>query len=367
MSIPRRAPKRVLGGYSERFDMNNQFKVLRQISILTSLVIAIVAIFFISFFAKNAAAQAAPTLNLPTTNVQASYATSQNSQQFMDVTLSGVGSGYDVQDNTPYSGWCVERLSGPDPLNKTFSVRLYSSYDPNLPTNLTKWGSRTIPWPQINYVLNHRQGVASADVAKIIWDLIEGTFSSNPLEQQAITNGSNFIPGPGQVIAVILTNGGGIHNTNDKWQETIIEVTLPTANTPTSTPTATATNTSTATSTATPTSTATSTPTATSTNTATPTNTATSTPTSTPTVTGTILPTNTPTATATNTATATPTSTEVPKATATSTPTPTQEPPQGNSPTATPTATATTQAPTGLSSTLEPQASKMVFLPLVTK
>lgn len=173
-------------------------------------------------------ASAAPNVKLPTTPVQATYTWDQNGLQFTSVVLNGVGSGFDVKDNTPYIGWCVERLSGPDPMGKTFSVNLYSSYDPNLPVNLTKWGTRTIPWDQINYALNHRQGVSTSEVAGTIWDLVEGTFSSIPLEQDALANGTGFVPGNGQVVAVIMTNGSGINSVGDIWQENIIEVTLST-------------------------------------------------------------------------------------------------------------------------------------------
>lgn len=328
--------------------MNNQLKSLsllrNRMGIPT--IVSVILLFVFSLFVKNVAAQATPILNLPASNVQASFTWSQSALQFTNITLNGVGSGYDVQNNIAYTGWCAERVSGPSPIGNTFSVQLYSSYDPNLPTNLTKWGTRTIPWPEINYVLNHRQGIAPTDVARAIWDLIEGTFSAIPLEQQAIANGATFVPGPGQVVAVIVTNGSGIHNANDGWQENIIEMQVPNVSTPTHTATATATNTSTAIST--------STPTATATNTATSTPTTTSTATTPPTPTATLTPSD-PTATPSRTPTKTPTPTS----------TVTPEPPLGNSPTNTP--TTTPPSPTGLTLGVEPAGSRTIFLPLVTK
>ncbi len=191
-------------------------------AIVTSLLL-VLAWLVVSTPITNAAP---PPVNLPAFPVQATYVWDGTANQFTSVTFTGIGIGYDVKDNTPYVGWCVERTSGPAPAGTTVAVRMYSSYDPALPANLTKWGTRTIPWDQINYALNHRQGVATTDVAKTIWDLIEGTFSSIPLEVDAIANGTGFVPGPGQVVAVILTNGNGINTANDNWQENIIELKL---------------------------------------------------------------------------------------------------------------------------------------------
>ena len=185
------------------------------------------ALIGISLFIAPGANAAGPTINLPAFPVSATYTADPTNTFFSSVVLHGVGSGYDVKDNTAYTGWCVERLSGPAPDGGTYTVTLYSTYDPSLPANLTKWGTRVIPWDQINYLLNHKQTAAASDIARAIWDLIEGTPSSLPIEQDAIAHGTGFVPSPGQVVAVLTTNGSGIKSTGDTWQENIIEVPVP--------------------------------------------------------------------------------------------------------------------------------------------
>ena len=64
-------------------------------------------------FSIQGALAAGPALNLPTFNITATY--SLSNPWPVHVTLSGVGSGYAVQDNVPYNVWCVERLSQTGP------------------------------------------------------------------------------------------------------------------------------------------------------------------------------------------------------------------------------------------------------------
>lgn len=163
----------------------------------------------------------ASALNLPNTPVGATYA-HPGTTSFFDIVLFGTGAGFDVTDGFAYTGWCIE-----DNLNaNTSPVRLYSSYDPALPGNL---GS--VPWDRLNYILNHKQGTAE-DVQAALWSLTLGSFSypvtpaAVAMLNDAAVNGIGFVPGPGQIIAVILYTGDdGI-----RWvgfQDTIIELRLP--------------------------------------------------------------------------------------------------------------------------------------------
>jgi hypothetical protein len=134
----------------------------------------------------------------------------------VDVTLSGVGDGFDVTDGA-YPGWCAE-----------------DNHQPNAPagTLVTLLDSTTqgVPWDQVNYLLNHKAG-SVAEVQVALWLLTgtyDGTFPLTPAAQamydDAVANGAGFVPGPNQVVAVILY-GDGIGP--EGYQDTIIEVPLP--------------------------------------------------------------------------------------------------------------------------------------------
>lgn len=175
----------------------------------------------ITFSAFLGMAAGASGLNLPNTPVGATYA-HPGTTSFFNIVLSGVGAGFDVTDGFVYAGWCME-----DNLNANSSpVVLYSSYDPALPGNLGG-----VSWDRVNYILNHKQGTAQ-DVQAALWSLTLGSFSypvtpaATAMLNDAAANGNGFVPGPGQIVAVILYTGdngigwGG-------FQDTIIELTLP--------------------------------------------------------------------------------------------------------------------------------------------
>ena len=262
----------------------------------------------------------------------------QGSASILDIALSNIPEGSALADGL-YAGWCIQdHITGQ---LKSEPALLYSSLGTDLPADL-----ENLPWNQINYVLNHKiRGAGKPDleffkdVQTAIWLLLgepNPDFGVSPEAQQMVDAANAnpaYVPGDGEIMAVIVYSDGMSTNDPHSVQETIIEVRryLPTA-TPTYTATYTATNTFTATPTETQTATATSTFTPTNTFTATPTvtgtlptDTPTFTPTNTftftPTITGT-LPTDTPTFTPTNTYTATPTITgTLPTDTPTFTPT----------------------------------------------
>lgn len=135
-----------------------------------------------------------------------------------NITISNVGSGFDVRDGT-YPGWCIQdHVNGTTPI-----ARLYSSYDPNLPLDV-----RVLPWGQINYLLNHKQGDARA-VQTAMWLLLGSPDPDFGLTTTALDMANaaaahpDFKPGPGQIVAVIVYSDGMMPYPQST-QEVIIEV-----------------------------------------------------------------------------------------------------------------------------------------------
>lgn len=126
---------------------------------------------------------------------------------YFDTVLSNVPSGYDVTDGT-YLGWCVDLRYTIPRGPTTHEVMLYSSCDP--PADLT--GER---WDMVNYILNHKQGGMS-DIQYAMWYFINlvypvggyspsGGYPADALAMinDALMNGNGFVPGSGEVIAII--------------------------------------------------------------------------------------------------------------------------------------------------------------------
>jgi len=119
-------------------------------------------------------------------------------------TLGNVPAGYDISDGV-YPGWCVDRrfMIAPAPI---LQVYLYSSYDlPAIPELHMQ------EWDLINYVLNHKMpGATTRDIQQAIWNFTTLGYqeaATRPLAiamvNDAVANGAGFIPGPGQVMAII--------------------------------------------------------------------------------------------------------------------------------------------------------------------
>jgi hypothetical protein len=134
----------------------------------------------------------------------------------IDITLSGVGTGFDVSNGT-YPGWCAED-NGRDNAGSG-TVTSLSEY-----TGLNA-GS-------INYLLNHKSGADVKDVQVAIWLLTEtynyyyGAVSdaAQALYDEAMAN-PGFVPAAGQVAAVLVISDGY----EGPFQDTIIEVPVPEA------------------------------------------------------------------------------------------------------------------------------------------
>ena len=138
-------------------------------------------------------------LDLPSAFVRIEV--SDGAQSYFDTLLSEVPSGYDVT-NATYHGWCVDVRTEMARSPATHAVFLYSSTSP--PGELAGEA-----WDMVNYILNHKQGDVQ-DIQQAIWyfTLTDGEYSPSSsvawtIINDALENGGGFVPGAGQVIAVI--------------------------------------------------------------------------------------------------------------------------------------------------------------------
>lgn len=175
-----------------------------------------------------AAALVMGVLNLPTDPVTATQAWvgAGGANSTVDVTLSNVPADFDVM-NGLYPGWCMEDNHRPNAPAGS-QVTLYDSTDAaaNLPATY-----QGVPWSQVNWVLNHKQGTV-ADVQVAIWTVVgyfDNTFpptaASDAMVAEAIASPPTYVPGDGELVAVLLFNDG---IGPDGFQDTLIEVELDT-------------------------------------------------------------------------------------------------------------------------------------------
>jgi len=126
---------------------------------------------------------------------------SDGAESFFDTELSNVPSGYDVM-NRLYLGWCVDVRTEMARSPATHEVKLYSSLA--APGELAGES-----WDMINYILNHKQGVV-LDIQQAIWYFMHMDGEYTPTREvawvvinDALANGDGFVPGNGQIVAVI--------------------------------------------------------------------------------------------------------------------------------------------------------------------
>ena len=196
------------------------------------------------------AAATAPPLVLPQDQITATYSEydldAPASPALFGITLSGFSGNFSVNTSTEYLGWCVELDI---PLPTPNAVRLYSTYDTDMPDDAQTYVDpltpivqndpsllgQPVPWDKLNYLLNHKQGTAK-EVQTAIWLLIWGAIpddfekTSNVTDMLEAANdiaNANFVPAPGQSIAVLLYIDGIGHDPEAELQETIIELTVP--------------------------------------------------------------------------------------------------------------------------------------------
>ena len=139
---------------------------------------------------------------------------------FFDLILSNVDAGYSIGDGH-YGGWCADNKIGID--FDIYSVNVYSSL--NL-TSAPLYIKNSRQWDMINYVINHYvPGTDYSDVQDAIWyftnNSTDQTTISQGLVNDAAAHGKGFVPGAGQIGAVILDPG-------EDLQPTFIELFAPT-------------------------------------------------------------------------------------------------------------------------------------------
>jgi hypothetical protein len=195
-------------------------------NIKRSLVTIIAVTMAILLIAAPVRAQSA-SLNLPPSTVNV-IAQNDNTSYFV-MTLSSVPSGYDVT-NATYSGWCID-YSVDMTRNETFEAQLYSSLNP------PAGNFSSVQWDMVNYILNSALASATGNYTETqdaIWYFVNNTASythtldSNEslIVQDALANGTGFVPAPGQSVAVIVfplyAQVG-----SETFQDTILQVTMP--------------------------------------------------------------------------------------------------------------------------------------------
>jgi hypothetical protein len=149
-----------------------------------------------------------PALQLPHESV--TMIASDGCNSYFDIELSDVPPDFDVTDGY-YEGWCADRAEVM-PRGEILSVRLYSSIDPTIPTNL-----RHKDWGKINYILNNDNNAAMHDVQDAFWNILcdyPYEYLSESAKTLVNTAQSDFIPQSDDLIAVILNP---VHNDSNPW------------------------------------------------------------------------------------------------------------------------------------------------------
>ncbi|MBE0651412.1 MAG: hypothetical protein IH595_11290 [Bacteroidales bacterium] len=148
--------------------------------------------------------------NIPSVSLQP-----DGTQGYFDVTLAGIGEGYDIANET-YAVNCARRTVTIS-LNTQYTMYVFSSLYPE--SMLTDY-ARTIPWNKINWLINHLADYPMrtwGDIQQAIWVIesksgYDGTSTSNSvpaitavgLQMVADANllGGGFVPAPGDLAAI---------------------------------------------------------------------------------------------------------------------------------------------------------------------
>ena len=151
----------------------------------------------------------------------------------LDITLSSVPDGFDVT-NGLYTGWCIEDNFMPD--HSGCDVVLLDSTDTE-PLECYPGDYPGYPWDKINYLLNHKNGTDGTipatiqDIQVAMWLLTGTNHGTFPLTDEAQNLfddadlwGEGFVPGPGEIAAVVLCVDG--NSPGWGYQDTLIEVVL---------------------------------------------------------------------------------------------------------------------------------------------
>jgi len=167
-----------------------------------------------------------PVVNLPPTTYYVKMYVTDGSSSWFDVEIKNSPAGCDITNGT-YRGWCAQKnIEMTRGVNH--SVVLYSSYDPNMPTDY----NGKVNWSKINYILNiyRKYGASQDSIQKAIWYYIhlDGN-TSDPVAQALINdaeqNCSNFVPEEGEILAIIADGIGSI-------QRSFLEYVIKTSDSP---------------------------------------------------------------------------------------------------------------------------------------
>ena len=168
---------------------------------------------------------------------------------------------YSFSVGSTYAGWCFDAFGDVPNDSPTANFDVYNSYG-TLPAGLTNTTNPNA-WNEVNWLLNNKTGYngdeASAnsgagpsvsEIQEAIWTIIDqyvpnGIYTGsdpvvNTLVNDAVTHGANFVPGPGQIVAILFAydNGSGpqpIQSSGDGNpgpQDFFMELPLPTPQTP---------------------------------------------------------------------------------------------------------------------------------------
>jgi hypothetical protein len=150
-------------------------------------------------------------INLPTDTVCVTMHY-PGTQSYWSHDLSSVPAGYDVADGN-YLGWCLQANVYAYPDTLYCGTTLYAVTDPNLPAVFAN-----VKWDMINWVLNHKNGASNNDIQDAIW-YFSGS-KSYPTSQGAIglimdaeANGVGYVPGPGEIMSVVVYIANTIQST----------------------------------------------------------------------------------------------------------------------------------------------------------
>ena len=161
-----------------------------------------------------------PSVRLPTELVTMNAQLDTGS--YFRMTLSAIPEGFDVT-NGVYLGWCIQNTVKMT-CNVNHTVRLYSSYDPDMPVYFLNDN-----WDKINYVINFKQGDEKS-IQNVIWFYICNLpYPGNDSDAVAMiaaanVSGADFVPHGGQTIAILVD---GVTTDGSSIQRTFFELQLP--------------------------------------------------------------------------------------------------------------------------------------------
>ena len=188
-----------------------------------------------------ASAQSLPQLPTVAETPTVYYSTTFSLPALLTAKFSALPSGLGIVNGQTYLSWCVDKTGALDVFptstpnlasENTVAYRLYNTY----PNSALPADAQSPNWSKVNYILNHKGNAKVLDIQQAIWYLVNGAYDTTdslpgPIPSQATLTllaeadkyCNSFIPGPGQVVAVLLD----IHGLKGAPQDLIIEVPIP--------------------------------------------------------------------------------------------------------------------------------------------